>query len=188
MRPSRTLHKSFATKTMKFFNPRSSTVQGSSGFQCFGPGHMNQPLLYHNWSKQIGVPGMWIKTQFSNSSVAIIAQMLKSWVGEQENSVLCWTSLSWTVNTICRLSSQNDCKESFLSTQWQPSWNSWCRTWWGPYCSKFPGMQVPLSPNFIVIITVDVIQWGASEPVLLDWHWQLFDEQWWNMWWNVASI
>ncbi len=68
------------------------------------------------------------------------------------------------------------------------SWNSWCRTWWGPYCSKFPGMQVPLSPTFIVIITVDAIQWGASEPVLLDSHRQLFDKQQWSMWWNVASI
>ncbi|KAH8968635.1 hypothetical protein BDL97_03G137900 [Sphagnum fallax] len=91
------LCKSFATKPMKFFNPRTSAVQGSSGFPCFGPGCMNQPLVYHNWSSGGGSGVLNSQSSLTGSFYGTYDLHVESPLSLTSNAS--YFSVSWKKNT-----------------------------------------------------------------------------------------
>ncbi|KAH9569470.1 hypothetical protein CY35_03G135400 [Sphagnum magellanicum] len=159
------LCKSFATKPMKFFNPRTSAVQGSSGFPCFGSGCMNQPLVYHNWSSGSGNGVLNSQSSLTGSFYGTYDLHVESPSSLTSNASyfsVSWkkntTSQSWIFHHILKASPNYPWLMLYLRADTTSGIS-------GGYPWDTRGMmqQVPVSPNFTVIITLDVIQGGGPQ-------------------------
>jgi hypothetical protein len=145
----------------------SSSLSG--GFPCFGKGCMNPPLVYHNWSSSDTL----VNPQSSSSSLTgsfygtydlADAQQIDSdnlatnvsyfSVTWEKNA----TSGSWIFHHLLKTSPNYPWLMLYLRAD-TTSGES------GGYPWDTRGMiqQVPVTPNFIVVITLNVIQGGGAE-------------------------
>ncbi|CAK9882248.1 unnamed protein product [Sphagnum jensenii] len=192
------LCKSYTSKPFKksFLLPQMvvSKKKQESNFLCFGPGCMNQPLVYHNWSTTtLGNNNNGVVVTSSSAQASLAGSFYGTYDVEESSSSSVMTSHAATATT----TSAADVSSSYFSVAWEKNLTSgsWIFTHRLSVSRKYPwlmlylradatsgesggypwetrGMmkQVPVSPNFKVTLTLNVIQGGgpASQFYLID--------------------
>ncbi|KAH8951105.1 hypothetical protein BDL97_09G008900 [Sphagnum fallax] len=192
------LCKSYTSKPLKksFLLPQMvvSKKKQESNFLCFGPGCMNQPLVYHNWSTTtLGNNNNGVVVTSSSAQASLAGSFYGTYDVEESSSSSVMTSHAATAAT----TSTADVSSSYFSVAWEKNLTSgsWIFTHHLSVSRKYPwlmlylradatsgesggypwetrGMmkQVPVSPNFKVTLTLNVIQGGgpASQFYLID--------------------
>ncbi|XP_024402608.1 uncharacterized protein [Physcomitrium patens] len=174
---SSSLCRNFAGKPVKFFNPRNESEL--SAFPCFGPGCMNQPVVFQNWSNPLETVDEG--SQASDSRPTLSGSIYGTYDVDQAESIgsndfgnASYFSVTWTKNEtsgswIFAHKLTVSPKYPWLMLYLRADATSGVS---GGYPWETRGMmrKVPSSPNFKVVVTLNVIEGGgrASQFYLID--------------------
>ncbi|BBN08493.1 hypothetical protein MPTK1_4g12040 [Marchantia polymorpha subsp. ruderalis] len=147
--------------------PVRQLLEKEGGFPCFGPGCMNQPLLYHNWS-QLEIRGAMDSGDTTKSRSSLTGSFYGTYDLDSEDSMdssyfsVRWykneSPGSWTFHHVLRVSDKYPWLMLYLRADATRGGS-------GGYPWDTRGMMhtVPKSPDFKVVVSLDVIRGGGSK-------------------------
>jgi len=141
------LCKSYTSKPLKksFLLPQMvvSNKKQESNFLCFGPGCMNQPLVYHNWSTTtLGNNNNGVVVTSSSAQASLAGSFYGTYDVEESGSSTVMTSHAATAAT----TSAADVSSSYFSVAWEKNLTSgsWIFTHRLSVSRKYPWLMLYL--------------------------------------------
>ncbi len=137
------LCKSYTSKPLKksFLLPEMivSNKKQESNFLCFGPGCMNQPLVYHNWSTTLGNNNNGVVVTSSTAQTSLAGSFYGTYDVEESSSSTVMTSHAATTSAA-------DVSSSYFSVAWEKNLTSgsWIFTHRLSVSRKYPWLMLYL--------------------------------------------